>query len=248
MIPHGGNKVNYFLEFFQKNLNLLPLYDMILLKVGDLMSTIYERIKERRLELGLTVEDLAKKMGYKDKSSISKIENGKADIPQSKVMAFARALETTTAYLMGIDEEKERPPLPAGAIPVRAGPMIPVLGQVRCGLPMYAEENIEGYVSYQGNSGEQYFALRATGDSMNAAGISDGDTVIIRQQDTVDPNTIAVVCVNGDEATLKRFRQEGDIVFLSPQSYDPNYQVQVYDLKKTPVHIMGRVMEVRKTF
>ena len=131
------------------------------------MSTIYERIKERRLELGLTVEDLAKKMGYKDKSSISKIENGKADIPQSKVMAFARALETTTAYLMGVDEEKERPTLPAGAIPVRPGPMIPVLGEVRCGLPMYAEENVRGYVSYQGNSGERYYALRATGDKLN---------------------------------------------------------------------------------
>ena len=212
------------------------------------MSTIYERIKERRLELGLTVEDLAKKMGYKDKSSISKIENGKADIPQSKVMAFARALETTTAYLMGVDEEKERSPLPAGAIPVRPGPMIPVLGEVRCGLPMYAEENVRGYVSYQGNSGERYYALRATGDSMNAAGICDGDTVIVRQQEIVDPDTIAVVCVNGDEATLKRFRQEGDMVFLSPQSYDPKYKVQIYDLKKIPVHIMGRVMEVRKTF
>lgn len=213
------------------------------------MSEIYRRIRERRLELGLTVEDLAKKMGYKDKSSISKIENGKADIPQSKVMAFARALETTTAYLMGIDEEKERTPsLPAGAIPVRPGPMIPVLGEVRCGRPMYAEENISGYISYQGISGDQYFALRAVGDSMNAAGICDGDTVIVRQQDAVDPGTIAVVCVNGDEATLKRFRQEGDTVFLSPQSYDPCYQVQVYDLKKTPVHIMGRVMEVRKTF
>ena len=57
------------------------------------MSEIYRRIRERRLELGLTVEDLAKKMGYKDKSSISKIENGKADIPQSKVEAFAKALE-----------------------------------------------------------------------------------------------------------------------------------------------------------
>ena len=213
------------------------------------MSEIYRRIRERRLELGLTVEDLAKKMGYKDKSSISKIENGKADIPQSKVVAFARALETSTAYLMGIDEEKEHTPsLPTGAIPVRAGPMIPVLGEVRCGRPMYAEENISGYISYQGVSGDQYFALRAVGDSMNAAGICDGDTVIVRRQDAVDPGTIAVVCVNGDEATLKRFRQEGDTVFLSPQSYDPRYQVQVYDLKKTPVHIMGRVMEVRKTF
>lgn len=71
------------------------------------MSEIYRRIRERRLELGLTVEDLAKKMGYKDKSSISKIENGKADIPQSKVEAFAKALDTTTAYLLGVDEEKD---------------------------------------------------------------------------------------------------------------------------------------------
>lgn len=219
---------------------------MLCTKAGDFVANIYERIKARRQELGLTVEELALKMGYKDKSSISKIENGKTDIPQSKVEAFARALGTTTAYLVGAEEEKAA--LPQGAIPVRSGPVIPVLGQVRCGRPMYAEENISGYVSYLGNSGEKYYALRAVGDSMNAAGISDGDTVIVRQQDAVDPNTIAVVCVNGDEATLKRFRQDGDTVFLSPQSFDPSYQVQVYDLKKTPVHIMGRVMEVRKTF
>lgn len=81
------------------------------------MSTIYERIRARRIELGLTVEELAKKMGYKDKSSISKIENGKADIPQSKVIAFARALNTTTAYLMGIDTAKEIS-IPAGFQPL----------------------------------------------------------------------------------------------------------------------------------
>ena len=67
------------------------------------MSTIYDRIRARRLELGLTVEDLAQQLGYKDKSSISKIENGKADIPQAKVELFANALHTTTAYLMGVD-------------------------------------------------------------------------------------------------------------------------------------------------
>ena len=74
------------------------------------MSTIYDRIKARRLELGLTVEELAQQLGYKDKSSISKIENGKADIPQAKVELFARALRTTTAYLMGVDG----PALPPG--------------------------------------------------------------------------------------------------------------------------------------
>ena len=74
------------------------------------MSTIYDRIRARRLELGLTVEDLAQQLGYKDKSSISKIENGKADIPQAKVELFANALHTTTAYLMGVDG----PALPPG--------------------------------------------------------------------------------------------------------------------------------------
>ena len=80
------------------------------------MSEIYERIKQRRQELGLTVEDLANKMGYKDKSSISKIENGKADIPTSKVIAFARALETTTAYLLGV--ETAQTPIPPGFEPL----------------------------------------------------------------------------------------------------------------------------------
>lgn len=136
--------------------------------------------------------------------------------------------------------------MPTNALPVGPGPAIPVLGEVRCGQPMYAEHNIVGYEPFMGISGEQYFALKAVGDSMNAAGISEGDTVIVRRQTMVDPNTIAVVCVNGDEATLKRFRQDGDIVILSPQSYNPINQPQIYNLKETPVHIMGRVVEIRK--
>lgn len=72
------------------------------------MSDIYNRIRIRREELGLSQEELAARMGYKSKSSINKIEMGVNDIPQSKVLAFAKALETTTAYLMGVDESKER--------------------------------------------------------------------------------------------------------------------------------------------
>ena len=69
------------------------------------MATLYDRIKSRRTELGLTVEELAHKMGYKDKSSISKIENGKADIPQSKIAAFADGLGRETGT-----EEAHHPP------------------------------------------------------------------------------------------------------------------------------------------
>lgn len=62
---------------------------------------IGKQIRERRTELGLTQDELAKKLGYKSKSSINKIELGVNDIPQSKIEQFAKALDTTPAYLMG---------------------------------------------------------------------------------------------------------------------------------------------------
>lgn len=67
--------------------------------------SIGTRIKEKRLELGLTQEELAKRLGYKSKSTINKIEMDINDIPQSKVIAFADALNTTIAYLMDWDNE-----------------------------------------------------------------------------------------------------------------------------------------------
>lgn len=66
--------------------------------------TIGDRIKHKRELLGLSQEDLAKRLGYKSRSSINKIELGKNDITQHKVVSFAKALETTPAYLMGLDD------------------------------------------------------------------------------------------------------------------------------------------------
>lgn len=222
-------------------------------------ETIGQRIRSERKRQGLSMEALGQKMGISG-SLVGRYERDEENPKIETVIRFARALNVLVqnlypegmyaddiqAYIKSKITPAPKSSLPAGAIPVRPGPMIPVLGQVRCGLPMYAEENIIGYESFAGKSGEQYFALYAVGDSMNAAGISEGDTVIVRRQDIVDPGQIAVVCVNGDEATLKRFRQEGQTVVLSPQSYNPAHQPQIYDLKRTPVHVMGRVVEIRK--
>ena len=164
------------------------------------MSTIYERIRARRIELGLTVEELAKKMGYKDKSSISKIENGKADIPQSKVTAFARALNTTTAYLMGIDTAKERS-IPAGFQPLPKRDRIPRVGQIACGTPILAEENVEAYDEVP-SEWHADFTLLCQGDSMEPK-IKDGDVVAIHSQPMVENGEVAAVLIDG-EATLKR--------------------------------------------
>ena len=167
---------------------------------GEYMSTIYERIRARRIELGLTVEEKEKKMGYKDKSSISKIENGKADIPQSKVIAFARALNTTTAYLMGIDTAKERS-IPAGFQPLPKRDRIPRVGQIACGTPILAEENVEAYDEVP-SDWHADFTLLCQGDSMEPK-IKDGDVVAIHSQPMVENGEVAAVLIVG-EATLKR--------------------------------------------
>ena len=72
---------------------------------GDFMD-IGSRIKHKREELNMTQEELALKVGYKSKSSINKIEIDGRGLPQSKIQAFAQALNTTPAYLLGWNEEK----------------------------------------------------------------------------------------------------------------------------------------------
>ena len=72
------------------------------------MSELSTRLHLRRKELGLSQEELAQRMGYRSKSSITKLEKGINDLPQSKVEELAAALETTPAYLLGLDEQNRQ--------------------------------------------------------------------------------------------------------------------------------------------
>lgn len=105
---------------------------------------------------------------------------------------------------------------------------VPVLGEVACGSPILAEENIEEYVrlpvSLFGKG--DFFILRARGDSMINAGIEDGDLVLARKQDVAEYNQIVVALV-GDEATLKRFRPQGGKIYLHAEN--PEYDDIVLD-------------------
>ena len=74
------------------------------------MSTIGDNILLIRKQLGWTQEDLARRMGYKSKSTINKIEMGINDIPQSKIVKFAEVLGTTPARLMGWTDDSAEPP------------------------------------------------------------------------------------------------------------------------------------------
>lgn len=77
--------------------------------------TMYERIRQLRIDAGMSQEDLAHAMGYKDRSMITKIESGKVDISQRKIIFFARVLNTTPSYLMGWTDEM--PPEPPEDLP-----------------------------------------------------------------------------------------------------------------------------------
>lgn len=209
------------------------------------MATLYDRIKSRRIELGLTVEELAHKMGYKDKSSISKIENGKADIPQSKIAAFADALETTTAYLMGWEERPgpsqptQKATIPPGFIPMPKMVKVPLVGSIACGTPILAEQNIEKIVDVPENI-RCDFSLTCHGDSMVDAGIHDKDVVYIRIQPVVENGEIAAVRIDG-EATLKRVYYNPGTLTLMPAN--PAYAPMVYTGSQLEeVHIEGKAV------
>ena len=98
---------------------------------------------------------------------------------------------------------------------------IPLVGNVACGSPLVAEENIEAYVPYdasklKGNS-DDYFFLRAIGDSMNNAGINEGDLVLVKKQDVGEAGQ-KVVALVGDNATIKRLDKESGYWVLEPVS------------------------------
>lgn len=182
------------------------------------------RIKALRAEKRLSLADLAEKVGV-SRQTVNRYENGIiANIPHEKIILLAEALGTTPAGLLGWENEGLTEKYPnLHAITVKR---LPILGDIACGEPIYAEEQHESFAS--ADSGlDADFCLRAQGDSMVGARINDGDIVFIRQQSSVDNGEIAAVIIN-DEATLKRvyfYPEEGKLI-LTPEN--PRYAPLVY--------------------
>lgn len=204
------------------------------------MSNIGQKIKQRRLSLGMTQEELAFKMGYKSKSTINKIELGINDIPQSKIVQFAKVLQTSIAFLMGWEDDTS-PPIPKAANiePLPRFKKIPLVGTIACGEPILAEQNIEDYVLCPANINAD-FSLRCKGDSMIGARIHDGDIVYIRQQPDVENGEIAAVMIE-DEATLKRVYKKGSSVILQPEN--PAYEPLVFVREEiNQIRVLGKAV------
>lgn len=130
---------------------------------------------------------------------------------------------------------------------------VPVLGRIAAGQPLLAEENREGELPVAAAAlpgrGEDVFALRVRGDSMIEAHICDGDLVLVRRQDSAQPNDIVVALVqsaSGDEATVKRFFRDGPRVVLKPEH--PTMTPIVVDPREREVRILGKVVGLLRGF
>jgi repressor LexA len=131
---------------------------------------------------------------------------------------------------------------------------VPILGRVAAGQPLLAAENREGELPIAPTSlpgrAEDMFALRVRGDSMIQAHICDGDLVLVRRQDSAQPNEIVVAIVEADggeaEATVKRFQRDGERVVLKPEH--PTMAPVVVDPRRTPVKIIGKVVGLLRGF
>ena len=167
---------------------------------------LYQRIKARREELGMSQNELAKRLGYKDRSTIAKIEAGVNDITQTKIEAFAKALNTTASDLMGWEESQLASPDISSDI---------VTFQIEAGVAAHydampdvdniAPEQIDVPRAYlHGRSPTDYCAMRVKGQSM-FPDYHDGDVVLVLKTQTLDrPGQIGVIRYGEDAMTIKR--------------------------------------------
>lgn len=201
---------------------------------------IYERIKKRRKEMGLSAEMVAEKLGVSP-ATIYRYE--KKDIkkfPTDILEPLAKVLRTTPSYLLGLNETDTN----------TNKHLIPVLGTVRAGIPVEAVQNIIDYEEISEDMARQgeFFALRIKGDSMQPR-ICEGDVVIVRKQPDVDSGDVAIVLVNEEEATIKKVQKFDGGINLIPNN--PSYDVRTYtneQIESLPVQILGKVVELRGKF
>ena len=199
-------------------------------------------MKNRRLELDLTLEEVGRLCGV-SKSTVMKWENGEIEnMKRDKIVLIAKALKVEPIYVLGIDDDQNIIKLPSNKIPI--------LGSVAAGVPIECIQDIKGYVEIPDwlLKRGSYFALKVKGRSMEPE-IMNGDIVIIRQQQTVENDEIGVVVVDGEEATVKQVKRSDNGIMLVPfnRDYEPKFYT-AEQVESRPVSIIGKVVELRRAY
>jgi len=199
------------------------------------------RLIELRQAKGFTMKETAVKLGMPYTTYVS-YEKGDREPNSEILIKLADFYNTTVDYILGVNDN----PLHESS----SGVIIPVLGYVKAGIPMTAIENIIDYEEIsqeQARTGE-FFGLQIKGDSMEPR-ITEGDVVIVRKQETVENGEIAVVLINGDDATVKKFyKTDAGIKLVSTNpTYDPFFFTPD-EVNSLPVSVIGKVVELRAKF
>ena len=163
-------------------------------------------------------------------------------------MKLPEALEAKTGFTPRVIEGDRSAP-PAGAMPVSGvGAMdLPVMGRIAAGTPIEAISQVATHVTVPQqmvNTNKHHYALEVKGDSMIEAGINNGDIVVIEESATADNGDIVVALVEDQEATLKRFRQKGNMVAL--EAANPAYETRM--LRDDQVKVQGKLVGLIRTY
>lgn len=211
------------------------------------MSERSDRILAAIQSANLSYGELAKKTNI-PKSALQRYAIGETEkIPIDRLEAIANATGVSTQYLMGWEDNNKKY---FESTKVKKGIKIPVLGKVQAGIPVEAIEDIIDYeeISQELAHTGEFFGLQIRGNSMEPRMV-DGDIVIVRKQPDVENGEIAIVLVNGYDATVKKIKKRPDGIMLIP--INPSFEVMFYNNKEIdelPVIIIGKVIELRAKF
>lgn len=217
--------------------------------------TVGERIKQRRKELGLSVDDIAKKLG-KNRATIYRYESNEIEnMPTDVIEPLARVLNVSPAYLMGWEDKQELKGeyfIKEETVEYKASGVLffPIVGTVRAGQPILATENIEGRFPIDSSfvcKSKNYFFLRVKGDSMNLE-FQEGSLLFIEKTPYLENGEIGVVMVNGNEATVKKIIRNENMITLIPMSSNPEHTPQMINLSEQEVKIIGKVKMAIKQY
>lgn len=203
------------------------------------MSSFNDMLSYLRKRSGMSQKELAEKIGI-SRSAVGMYEAGEREPDFETLEALADTFNVNMDTLLG----KSSPP--SNAIPYTAYHKAPIIGSIPAGYPVLALEDIEGYADIPYSDEENYFFLRVNGESMKNAGIHTGDLVLIRRQKCAEDGQVVAARVNGDEATLKRYKKQGDNVLLLPENpeFEPRI-VPAKDFETGDAQIIGVALEVR---
>ena len=197
----------------------------------------FKRLKELRISRNMTQSQLADLLGVA-KSTVSMYENGRREPDLETLEAIADIFNVDLNSLASSKDANVFFKIP-NIIPLPEAQIIPLLGNIACGEPILATENIADYIKID-ISVDVDFALRCKGDSMINARIFDGDIVYIRQQSDVDDGDIAAVLI-GEEATLKKVYKTESKIVLRP--CNPMYEDIVYSCDElNDIRILGKAI------